>query len=126
MKIRTALVILSFTMFFGCHSGESSLPEELIGVWKTSAPKYRHSYIEFMSRIVIFGNTEKNHTLIYHINKVEKVNEEESILYTITSNSKEEEEYMFSFHHHPGNDAVIRLKNQNQIEWKKSDTQTTE
>jgi hypothetical protein len=88
-----------------------------VGVWETSAIKYKDRFIEFKKHAVIFGTGVGNQS-IQPIRKVKAVRQDQKDLYTLTYLDEDGGEYSFSFFYDPLGD-VITLKNQKEIEWKK-------
>jgi hypothetical protein len=122
MNIRKSLeIFIFFFILFGCQcSIKTTAPEDLIGVWKTSAPQYEDRFFEMKKDEIIFGTgpgTFDSHV----INKVEmgKVRGEEGKLYTIYYKNQEGVEDKFSFYYNPGKGGAIRFKNQEKIVWTK-------
>ena len=122
MKIRKSLAIfIFFFILFGCQcSKKTTAPEDLIGVWETSAPKYEDRFFEIKKDEIVFGTGQG--TLDSHaIKKVEtgKIRGEEGILYTVSYKNQEGLEDKFSFYYHPEKGGTIRFKNQEKIVWTK-------
>ena len=122
MKIGKSLAIfILFFILFGCQcSRKTTAPEDLVGVWKTSAPKYEDRFFEMKKDEIVFGTGQG--TFDSHpIKKVEtgKVRGEERILYIISYRNQEGVEDKFSFYYHPEKGGAIRFKNQEKIVWTK-------
>lgn len=116
-RIFVALAILA-TLFACQRAKTTTLPDDLVGVWKTSAPKYAGRSLEFTKDSIIFGTGEGN--LDPHpIANIETIHEGNSILYTISHLNSEGQQYILSFSYDPANGGVIRLKNQKTIAWTK-------
>lgn len=116
-KILVALAIL--TTLLGCQPAKNTtLPDDLVGVWKTSAPKYSDRSLEFTKDSIIFG-TGKGNVDTHPIANIETIREDNTILYTISHLNREGHEYTLSFYYDPANGGVIRLKNQKTIAWTK-------
>ncbi len=108
-------VAISVT-FLGCqHRQLSSVPEDLIGVWKTAERKYADRYFELKKDRVIFATGDWS-VSAHPIDRVEEYEENGKILYIIYYPSSEGDEYQFSFYYDP-TQGVIRFKNQEQFEW---------
>ncbi|UCB49380.1 MAG: hypothetical protein JSW56_00275 [Deltaproteobacteria bacterium] len=122
--MRTAGIILTLAVLvslFGCLSGGSEgVPTELIGVWKTSVPKYKGCSIELTRDYIIFTNSH----LAAHINanfvlRMKQVPERGHYLCTILYENIHEQRYKFSFYYYPTKGGVIRLKNLLDVDWRK-------
>ena len=120
-KRRLFAGLMIFAIFFVCQCGyEKSAPNELLGVWKTSAPQYADRFIKIEKDNITFGTGEKNFE-IYSIKKIyiKKVPKESNILYTIHYKNREGVWYKVAFYYSPVNGGLITLKNQRQIVWEK-------
>jgi hypothetical protein len=113
------LFILLMILFFGFQCGKNrTAPDHLIGVWKTSEPKYEDRFFEIDRSTITFGIGEGNIDTHSITNiEIEKVAEAKGNLYTIYYKNKEGEESKFSFYYNPTDHGVIRFKNQDQIVW---------
>ena len=115
------LVLMICTMFFGWQCGyDTGAPNELVGVWKTSAPNYTDRFLIIDTATITFGIGGGN-IEIYTIKKL-KMKEapaERSVLYTIYYDNEEGDEYTFAFYYSPEGGGAIRLKHQRHIVWKK-------
>lgn len=115
--ILLAFALLATTL--GCQSAkDNTVPNALVGVWKTSAQKYADRFFEITADRVIFaigGGKTNSHPIA----EIETLREETRILYTITYLSAEAKKYKFSFYYDPANGGVIRFKNQQRIAWAK-------
>lgn len=124
MKSRYILLVLAiFVSFFGCQSkGPATVPDELLGVWKTSAPKYKRCFFEITKDSITFANRDVSEGLdVNIISKIEKTHEEKQILYTIHYKKRKGEECKLPFYYNPSKGGTIRFKNQKEIEWRKAD-----
>ncbi len=122
MKIERVLIAFAILVALsGCQCGKNrSIPNDLVGVWKTSAPKYADRFFEIEKNTITFGTGEGNFEIYAITNiEVEKVREEKSTLYTICYENEEEQKYKFAFYHYSEKKGMIRLKHQNQIVWTK-------
>lgn len=121
------LAILIFTPFFGCQSDElKALPDELVGVWRTSAEKYDNVYLELTKDLIVFANEDFLEKIDNNfISKIEQIQvrkenqKKKDILYIIHYENDEGLKYQISFYYDPSEGGVIRLKNQEKIEWRK-------
>ena len=116
---RLFAVLIICTMFFGWHCGyERIAPNELVGIWKTSAPKYADRFFKIDQDTITIGTGGEN-VEIYTIKKItmKKDPAERSLLYTIYYKNEEGVEYKFAFYYSSEKGGMIRLKNQRHIVW---------
>ncbi len=122
MKVERAWVIIIFLMVLSaCQCWRrAAVPEDLIGVWRTTAPAYADRFFEIKTDEVIFGTGEEKFDT-YPITKIkiEKDNKEQGTLYIICYKNIEGQEYKFSFYYDPANQGMIRFKNQQEMVWTK-------
>ena len=122
MKIKAAFLAFAIlTSFLACQSNENStVPDELTGVWKTSVLKYENCFFELNKNIIIFanGNLLQNRDVNF-ILKIESTPKEGQILYSIYYENLEDKNFKFSFYYDPSDGGIIRFKNQEKIEWRK-------
>lgn len=124
MKIGKIIAILCIVALFGCHIYRNrNVPEELLGLWETSAPQYENCSFTFKSKIAIFQN-RLTLVSIYFITDIEKSIKGEKTLYNIHYENENGDEYMLSLYYiktpHSG---VIRFKNKEKIAWLKHGVQ---
>jgi len=118
MRILAVLVVL-LIIGSGCQSEKTTtVSDDLVGVWVTSAEKYKDRFMEFKKDVVIFGTGEGDQS-IQPIRKVNAVRQDQKVLYTVTYLDEDGAEYTFSFFYDAAG-GVITLKNQEGIEWKKN------
>jgi hypothetical protein len=105
----------------GCQPQEDeTLPQELMGVWRSSAPKYADCTLELSKELIIFTSGEfQDFINVNFIIKVERKPERNHVVYTIHYENAEKQRYKFVFYHYPSEGGVIRPKNQIEIEWRK-------
>jgi hypothetical protein len=122
MKVeRVWIIIICLMVLFVCRCGrKTTVPEDLIGVWETTAPTYADRFFEIKTNEVIFGTGEEKFDT-YPITKIriEKDHEEQKALYIIFYKNMEGGEYKFSFYYDPANQGTIRFKNQKEMVWTK-------
>ena len=122
MKSKYIIVVLStFSLLFGCQPREpTAIPDELLGVWETSAPKYKRCFFEIKKDSITFVNRDSlEGPDINTIVKIEITKEEKQILHTIHYKKMKGEEYKFPFYYDTSEGGIIRFKNQEEIEWRK-------
>lgn len=104
---------------WGCQPGDrQTVPEDILGVWKTAHPKYEDRYIEITKDALIFG-TGGDTFRLHAIADVDNSREGKSIMYTITHINHEGQRYRFSFYYDPEDNGTMRLKHQQRIIWKR-------
>jgi hypothetical protein len=122
MKVKRAfgIVIIFLVIILGCESKKiASVPDNLIGVWGTSDPKYADRTFEITRSDVIFQTGEGTFDT-YSIASIEmEKNQGENPLYTINYKNKEGLKYKFIFSHDPKDGGLIKFKNQPEITWTK-------
>ena len=113
-----AAVVLTAVLLV-LHSRDNEfLPDDLLGHWTTSAPKYTDRFLELSEVAVIFG-TGKDNIDVNFISSVDKQVEGGSTMYTIQYHNLNGMDGQLSFYWDPS-EKVIRLKNQKRIIWKKA------
>ena len=119
MHFRKILIFLTLVSgLVGCQTVRSEfVPEDLIGVWKTSHEKYSDRFLELKRDEIVFGQGGDKFALHTIVN-VEKIHEDAGVLYTISYVSGRGEAHTCSFFHDQARDT-IRFKNQEIIEWTK-------
>jgi len=126
--MKSKLLLVGFIIFLvlaGYRCGkEVIVADELIGVWKTSEPKYKECYFELTKDEYAICDIEGDISFF----KIIKVKAEEDlnegfISYVITYVDLEGRSYEFPILYFPGDKATIRFKNQPNIVWTKSGTE---
>jgi hypothetical protein len=123
MKVKRVLVIIFYLIVLStCQCGrKTTVPEDLIGVWRTMAPTYADRFFEIRRDEIIFGTGEEKFDT-YSITKIkiEKNREEQGTLYIICYKNIEGQEYKFFFYYDPANQGTIKFKNQKEMVWMKN------
>jgi len=120
MTFRTIPVAVVLVLVLAGCGPESTktVPGDLVGIWKTSAPKYADTFIELTRTTITFGSGEKG-THLRSVVKVTKERDEAGTLYTVFYTDSGGQEYRFAFYHDPA-DGALRWKNQRTIAWVKA------
>ena len=114
---RLVLVLLLVGAFSGCRGALlESVPDELVGVWKTTSPRYEDRFFEISEDLIVLGTGGRN-TEAHRILSIREALEDERLLYAISYESAEGEEYGFFFYYDPAGSGVIRFKNQQNMAW---------
>ena len=128
--MRSKGILLALAMFaalFGSQCREPwAVPDELVGVWRTSAPKYADCYFELTQDLMIFANeAHLEERSVNRISGIKKTDRGKAILYTFSYEVHFEDEEgkkgKFSFYYDPSEGGSIRFKNQPRIKWRKAD-----
>ncbi len=121
-RIFVAVTLLATVI--GCQpqsqsqAANSTVPEKLLGVWKTAHSKYADRFIEIKKDFVIFGQGGEKIEL-HALADSHETWEGKSILYSISHLNHEGQRYTFAFYYDPTDGGTIRFKNQKQIIWTK-------
>lgn len=120
MNSRRALLLFTLlAAIVGCQPAtEKTIPDALLGVWKTSEPKYANRFFELKKDVIIFA-TGENNTDTYSVASVEQAHDEEGLLYNIHYLNLAGQQSTFSIYYAPTNHGVIRFKNQKHFTWTK-------
>ena len=99
---------------------QTQLPDELLGTWKTEALKYKDTFFEMKTGLLVLG-TKADEVQSFTITKVErkKLREEEWVLYTVFYQNDSLQKFEFPLYYNPAKNGVIRFKNQENLVWKK-------
>ena len=87
-----------------------------LGVWKSSAPKYKDRFFKISESTITFG-TGNGNSKKFIVDRVIKTVEEKKTVYTISYIDVEGTDFKLAFYYTPKNKGVIRFKNQQEIEW---------
>ncbi len=117
---RLSVLVTILMLLLGCQSRKSTtVPDELVGVWKTLNTQYADRFLWITNTSIIFG-TGDGQIAFYPIVAVEQAREGEALLYTILYLNEARQQYRFLFYFEPSNGGVIRWKNKRDIEWAKA------
>ncbi len=122
MKRKTSLTAIFFfalLLAYSC-SRDNILPNDMVGIWKTSSFQYADTYFELKKNRIIF-KTKTGDINVHPITKIkrQKIAKDEWILYTIHYRNNEMQKVEFPFYYHTLDDGMILLKNQKNIVWRK-------
>ena len=95
-------------------------PDYVLGVWKTSQLKYHDRFFEITAATLTFGTGSGNQE-IFSIDSVDKVDLKNKTAFTIRYSDAQGTEFNLTFHYAPENGGVSRFKNQQHIEWTRTD-----
>lgn len=116
ITLGTVIVFLSILFsFVGCQKN-ITVPQHLIGVWKTSAPKYEDRYLKITEDSLIYG-TGNNEEVSHTIEKIHVKQEDGETIYTFHYRDMEGEKWSLTLIYSPVS-GTIQLKNRNDT-WEK-------
>ena len=96
----------------GCQNQDiSTVPEHLIGIWKSTDARYATCYVEFSKKFVTFG-TDNQSVRTHDIRKINSTPlQDNRIVYTFhyRDNEREKWQLIVTYNAHP--EPTIRLKN---------------
>lgn len=124
IQMNVTKIVLAFALLAtiaACQAGEDkTVPDALLGVWKTSEPKYADRHFEIRKKVIMFGTGDGTPD-IYPISSIHLAPQGKDVLYTISYWNRAGQQYRFSFYYDsdPGHDDVIRFENQQEITWMK-------
>jgi len=124
MKFKGLLPGLLALALFGCQLiGDKTVPQELIGLWETTAEQYEGCSFQISKDIIVFSNRNENYLESNRLTGIEKGEQEGITIYHITFENDEGLEYKLSlFYIKKGNRGVLQFKNQENVQWTKKDT----
>lgn len=98
-----------------CAERNDALPPELLKVWRTSAPAYKHRYIEIRRDFLIFGTGEYSISM-HPIERVEAINAGgNSADYLIEYSDNDREIYRIRLNYTGGKRPKLRLANHEEV-----------
>ncbi len=122
MKIKKPVLLLAVFIVFTANScmQTSKVPDELIGVWKTTDSEYTGTFLELTADKIIIGK-KGGDVDAYAIKKIkrEKVKGSEELYFVITYMDIGEKEYKFPIYFNPADSGTIRWANRPKIIWTK-------
>ena len=111
------ILLLILILLVGCER-EVVVPQHLIGVWKTSAPKYADRWIKINERTVIYG-IGKSEIASYAIDRIDmKKGEDRATVYTFYLVDAEGGKDTLALTYAPHSGGTFRIENSEGI-WKK-------
>jgi hypothetical protein len=118
-SVALLLALAVFTGSYGCRLGKPApIPDALVGIWITVAPKYSNRYFEISKQVVGFG-TGDYEVDVYPIAYVEATPKDKRTLYVLSLGTAEGDPYRFAFYYEPTDGGKIQLENQKRITWMK-------
>ena len=106
------IFLLFLILLAGCK-GEVVVPQHLIGVWETPAPKYADRYMKFSEHTLIYGIGE-GEEVSHEIEKIDTAQTDGGTLYTFHYRDSEGEKWTLIFTYSPDT-RTIQMKNRDEI-----------
>jgi len=120
MKLKKLDILLAVFIVFAAHScmQTTQVPDELIGVWKTTDSEYTGTFLELTAEKIVIGK-KGGEVDAYTIKKIrrEKVKGSEELYFIITYMDLGEKEYKFPVYFNPADGGTIRWANRPKIIW---------
>ncbi|HXX57576.1 MAG TPA: hypothetical protein VEI96_06210 [Thermodesulfovibrionales bacterium] len=117
-KLSSLLLIIFMAVFFVSCEQHASVPTHLVGVWKTSAPKYADRYLKFTDSKLIFGvgdGKEVEHA----IEKIKVKKEDNQTTYTFHYKDEEGEKWTLVLFYTDDSGGTIQQRYHNEL-WRKA------
>ena len=103
----------------GLLPGTREVPDELVGVWRTSDPPYADRAFKIGKTSIAFGTGDESYS-VYPIKKVAVVRDPPATVYTIDYTTPDNQVAEFSISYVLGQEGVIRFKHQRRMVWTKA------
>jgi hypothetical protein len=119
-KSRTIGLMFVVSVLFGCQLWPwNKIPEELIGEWETTEPRYHNRMLKITKDGIVFF-TAPDYMDVNIITGVKTIQENGETLYEIHYRNSQRQKYKLSVYmiSNPKGNA-IRFKNQPKFEWTK-------
>ena len=126
--LRIALVVaaiaLSVLLFVLARPGKPApLPEEVLGEWRTDAPKYKDQFFVLHKDAILLGfNKRTDEWASQPILGVKERKEKEGVVYEVTYRDDNGEEQVWEFRLDADAPATICFPSQPNIKWKRART----
>lgn len=105
---RIAMGLLGLMLFAACGDGTEALPPELLGVWRTEAPRYRDGHFELRENWVVFGASRFEEST-HRIRSVRSSDAGDSTGYRIEYALDDGETALLSLLYTPGRPPQLRV-----------------
>ncbi len=117
-ELKRVAACFFFAVLLGCQMGqESTVLEQLTGVWETTEPRYKDCSFEIQNDLLLFTNA-LNEVEINHIVDIEKDPDEEDTVYHVFYKDDKGQKFLLSLIYFKSSDGdVIKFKTQQDIEW---------
>jgi hypothetical protein len=116
VKYVLRIALLFLILLVGCK-GEVVVPQHLIGVWETPAPKYADRYMKFSEHTLTYGIGD-GEEVSHEITKIGTEQTGGGKMYTFHYRDSEGEKWTLIFTYSPDT-GTIKMKNSDEI-WKRT------
>ena len=113
-----AVILVAVLIFVFFPKKTKDIPENLIGKWTTSEPRYEDRFFEITKETLVYGLGGDKQD-VYFISNLETRLEGNKLLYTLSCKDTNGLKFTRSFYYESLNGGVIKFKNQKNIEWMK-------
>jgi hypothetical protein len=102
-----------------CGPGRDPVPEQLLGTWHTSMATHAGSTMEISKHVLIF-TSDRGVDARSRIVGCKTILEKGQTVYQVSYQDQYKNEYELSLLYDPADGGTVRLKNQPQLEWKRT------
>ena len=113
-----AVILVAVLIFVFFIKKNKDIPENLIGKWTTSEPRYEDRFFEITKETLVYGLGGDKQD-VYFVSNLETRLQGNQILYTLSCKDTDGLKFTRSFYYESANGGVIRFKNQKHVEWTK-------
>ncbi|MBW2490544.1 MAG: hypothetical protein JRE65_05290 [Deltaproteobacteria bacterium] len=113
-----AVILVAVLIFVFFIKKNKDIPENLIGKWTTSEPRYEDRFFEIKKETIVYGLGGDKQD-VYFVSNLETRLQGNQILYTLSCKDTDGLKFTRSFFYELINGGVIRFKNQKNIKWMK-------
>lgn len=111
------LILLLFTCT--CRPTRDPVPEQLIGLWHTSTVTHAGSTMDISQHVVVFSS-DRGVNLRCRILGLKSFLEKGQTVYQLSYEDQYKNDYELYLLYDPADGGIMRLKNQPQLEWKRT------
>lgn len=112
-------VVILLLLTCSCRPGRDPVPEQLIGTWHTSMATHAGSTMDISQHVVVFSSDRGVNTRC-RIVGLKSFIEKGQMVYQLSYQDQYKNEYELYLLYDPADGGIVRLKNQPQLEWKRT------
>jgi|SRR5688572_23315316 hypothetical protein len=119
--LRTKSFYIAIVLFLSCscHPGRDPVPEQLLGTWHTSMATHAGSTMEISQHVLTF-TSDRGVDARSRIVGCKTILEKGQTVYQVSYQDQYKNEYELYLLYDPADGGTVRLKNQPQLEWKRT------